>query len=84
MSNNDILKKRILYRATHRGTKEMDLLLGGFIKKYVNVFSKTDLLDFENLMSIDDEILNNWYFNKNDKYLIPDTKVSKMLKSFKF
>jgi len=84
MSNNDILKKKILYRATHRGTKEMDLLLGSFIKKYVNVFSKTDLLDFENLLSIDDEILNKWYFNKNDKYLIPVTKVSKMLKSYKF
>ena len=33
MANNEILKKQIIYRSTHRGTKEMDLLLGNFVKK---------------------------------------------------
>ena len=28
--------KKILYRSEHRGTKEMDLLLSNFVRKYVN------------------------------------------------
>ena len=36
--NDDIdnLKKKILYRSTYRGTKEMDKLLGSFTKHYIN------------------------------------------------
>ena len=35
MTNKEILKRQIIYRATHRGTKEMDLILGDFVKRYV-------------------------------------------------
>ena len=38
MTNKKILKKQIIYRSTHRGSKEMDLLLGNFVKKYVDEF----------------------------------------------
>ena len=41
MKNIDKLKKKILYRSRHRGTKEMDLLLGNFVKKYVNLLNKS-------------------------------------------
>ena len=34
--NREDLKKKIIYRSTYRGTKEMDTLLGSFIKKYIN------------------------------------------------
>ena len=33
MDNKKSIKKQIIYRSTHRGTKEMDLLLGEFVKK---------------------------------------------------
>ena len=39
MTNKDILKKKIIYRSTHRGTKEMDLLLGLFTKKNINTLN---------------------------------------------
>ena len=35
IANKEILKKQIIYRSTHRGTKEMDLLLGNFVKKKI-------------------------------------------------
>ena len=41
--NIDILKKKILYRSKHRGTKEMDLLLGNFVKKYINSLNEIEL-----------------------------------------
>ena len=33
----DLLKKKIIYRATYRGTKEMDKLLGAFVNKYIEI-----------------------------------------------
>ena len=83
MTNKEILKKQIIYRSTHRGTKEMDLLLGNFVKKNINIFSDSELKDLENLMIIEDEILQKWYFEENDNELIPINKVSQMLKKFK-
>ena len=81
--NKEILKKQIIYRSIHRGTKEMDLLLGNFVKKYVNKFNITELKDLEKLLFIEDEIIYKWYIEKNSKKVIPKTKVSIMLKNFK-
>ena len=83
MINKEILKKQIIYRSMHRGTKEMDLLLGNFVKKYVDELNVTELKDLEKLLFIEDEILYKWYIKKNSDKLIPKTKVSIMLKNFK-
>ena len=83
MRNNEILKKQIIYRSTHRGTKEMDLLLGNFVKKNIDKFNNTELKDLAKLLSIDDEVIYKWYFEKNSSNLIPSTRVSLMLKDFK-
>ena len=83
MRNNEILKKQIIYRSTHRGTKEMDLLLGNFVKKNIHIFTESELNDLENLMKIEDEILQKWYFNKSNEKSVPINKVSKMFKKFK-
>ena len=81
--NKEILKKQIIYRSMHRGTKEMDLLLGNFVKKYVKEFNITELKDLEKLLFIEDEIIYKWYIEKNSNKTIPKTKVSIMLKNFK-
>jgi len=84
MRNKEILKKQIVYRSTHRGTKEMDLLLGNFVEKNIDKFNDSELFDLENLMKIDDEVLQKWYFKKTHANLVPINKVSKMFKEFKF
>ena len=83
MLNKEILKKKIIYRSIHRGTKEMDLLLGNFVKKYIDEFNVDELKDLEKLLFIEDEILYKWYIKKNSDRIIPKTKVSIMLKNFK-
>ena len=67
----------------HRGTKEMDLLLGNFVKEHVNSFSITELKDLEKILLMDDQEIYNWYFEKRIDKSIPKTKVSIMLKNFK-
>ena len=67
----------------HRGSKEMDLLLGNFVKKNIDKLNNNELKDLEKLLFIDDEIIYKWYFEKNSNNAIPNTKVSMMLKNFK-
>ena len=83
MPIKEILKKQIIYRSMHRGTKEMDLLLGNFVKKHIDKFNDIELNDLSKLLFVEDEIIYKWYFKKNSNNVIPKTKVSMMLKNFK-
>ena len=83
MTNKKILKKQIIYRSTRRGSKEMDLLLGNFVKKHIDKFNDIELYDLSKLLFVEDEIIYKWYFKKNSNNVIPKTKVSMMLKNFK-
>ena len=83
MANNEILKKQIIYRSMHRGSKEMDLLLGNFVKKNIDKLNNNELKDLEQLLFIEDDVIYKWYFEKNSDKLIPKTKVTIMLKNFK-
>ena len=83
MKNKAALKKEIIYKSTHRGTKEMDILLGSFVEKNINNFTDLDLNDLKNLIQIEDDILNKWYFEKDSNVSVPVNNVSKMLKNFK-
>ena len=82
MTNKEILKKQIIYRSAHRGSKEMDILLGNFVKEYIDVFNIDDLKNLEQILSVEDEILYSWYFDKKKSDLIYDNKVSNLLKNF--
>ena len=48
MNKIDSIKRKIKYRSEYRGIKEMDLILGGFVKKYIDKLSYEDLLDLYN------------------------------------
>ena len=83
IANKGILKKQIIYRSMRRGTKEMDLLLGNFVKKHIDELNTTELKDLAKLLFIEDEVIYKWYIEKSSDKLIPKTKVSIMLKNFK-
>ena len=83
MTNKEILKKKIIYRSAHRGSKEMDILLGNFVKGHIDDFSDDDLKNLEQILFIEDEILYRWYFDKKESDAIPNNKVSKMLRDFR-
>ena len=83
MKNIEILKKKILYRSEHRGTKEMDLLLGSFVKKYVNFLNESELCELESLLNIDDDVLYKWYSDNKKTTQIPENSITRKLKAFK-
>ena len=68
MNELETLKKKIIYRANYRGTKEMDLLLSKFVDKYINTFSKNELGELFEFLNLEDEIIYNFYnYKKLDK-----------------
>ena len=56
----EIRKKRALYRANHRGTKEMDILIGKYAKTELMGMSEGDLEQFEKFLSVPDRELEGW------------------------
>ncbi len=77
------LKKKIKYRSEYRGIKEMDLLLGKFVKKYVDNLSYQELLDLYEILELDDDEIFKWYSDLKHNKKIKKNKVSELLKNFK-
>ena len=79
----EIFKKKLIYRAGYRGTKEMDILLSSFVNKYINDFDENFLAELEKFLDFEDEIILNFYnFNLVEKK-IDQNKVSKIFQKFK-
>jgi antitoxin CptB len=82
MNSIDLLRKKILHRSKYRGIKEMELLLNGFVKKYIGDFNIVELKQLDDLLNFDDDSLFKWYLNKKVEIKITNNKVSKLLKNF--
>ena len=79
----EIFKKKLIYRAGYRGTKEMDILLSSFVNKYINDFDESLLVELEKFLNFEDEIILNFYnFNIVEKE-IDQNKVSRIFQKFK-
>ena len=50
----DDRRKRLLFRCWHRGTREMDLILGRFADIEISGLSDADLAEFERLLEVPD------------------------------
>ncbi len=79
----EILKKRLIYRASYRGTKEMDILLSSFVNNYINKFGEEELKELEKFLSFEDEVILNFYQNNISSNNISDNKISKVFRKFK-
>lgn len=60
-NSQDTRRKQLLYRANHRGIKEMDILLGGFAAENIAELDMADLDRFEALLGENDHDLLNWF-----------------------
>ena len=56
----DARRRRLLYRATHRGTQEADLLIGGFLKPRLAAMTESELGAMETLLEHPDPDLADW------------------------
>ena len=63
-------RRKILYHAWHRGTRELDLLLGRFADDSIGTLTEGELDEFEALLEVDDRELFGWILGKLP---VPDT-----------
>jgi antitoxin CptB len=56
----DPRRKRALFRAWHRGTREMDLVMGRFADREIGRMSETDLVLFEQLLDLPEADVFGW------------------------
>lgn len=57
-------RKRLTFRAWHRGTREMDLLIGSFAEQYINGFDQNDLVIFESVLLNNDPDVYDWIIGR--------------------
>ena len=79
---NNLIKK-LLYRANHRGTKEMDLVIGGFAKENLKKLTFEELKEFEILLNFTDKELSSWLVDNIKNIELDNFSVSKKIKNFK-
>ena len=53
-------RRRLLYRATRRGTYENDILLGGFVRRHIGAMDESDLAALEAVLELPDNDLADW------------------------
>jgi antitoxin CptB len=56
----DNRRRRLVFRAQHRGTYENDLLIGDFVKARIATMSESELDEVEAVMEFPDAELADW------------------------
>tara|TARA_B100002051_G_scaffold111834_1_gene106450 strand:+ start:243 stop:491 length:249 start_codon:yes stop_codon:yes gene_type:complete len=81
LENKEELKNKIIYRASYRGSKEMDMLMTKFVKSIINNLNLTELNELNHLVNLDDESLIDIRNNiLNDK--VSQTNLIKSFQKF--
>lgn len=78
----DPRRRKILFRAWHRGIREMDLLMGQFADAEIGTLTESELDDFEALIEVPDRDLFSWITSSEETPANYDTALFRRLKTF--
>jgi antitoxin CptB len=79
----ETLRKRIFYKATHRGMQETDKIIGGFAEQELEKLSKDYLYDFDKLLDVPDVDLLNWILGNEEVPELFDNEIFRLIVVFK-
>tara|TARA_Y100001958_G_C21197991_1_gene525049 strand:- start:36 stop:293 length:258 start_codon:yes stop_codon:yes gene_type:complete len=79
----EIFKRKLLYRASYRGTKEMDILLKSFVESNIDTFDHEQLKDLEKFLKFEDQTILNYYNYNIIDHDIDKNRISNIFKKFK-
>jgi antitoxin CptB len=78
----DLRRRKLLFRAWHRGTREIDLILGRFADAHVATLSEAELAEFERLMDVPEPDLYAWVTGEAETPATYDTALFARLREF--
>ena len=77
----ELLKKKIIYKSSYRGIKELDIILRSFVNEYLNNLSVNDLNDL--LIFLDNNDDDIFKFKQGIEYKnIKNNNISKLFKNY--
>jgi len=79
-----IRRKRLVYRSRHRGTKELDLLVGAFAERHLAEMDAGQLDRFEALLELPEPLLYDWLLGRSAPPPEFDHKVTRLFLQFKY
>tara|TARA_Y100000590_G_C15240884_1_gene833765 strand:+ start:393 stop:656 length:264 start_codon:yes stop_codon:yes gene_type:complete len=82
--NIEELKKKIIYRSSYRGTKEMSILLYSFATNLMDKLNENELKNLLNLLNIDDDNLYKFKRGLKTNIEIEDTNITKLFKTYDY
>src|SRR5262249_15126111 len=56
----DVRRRKLLFRAWHRGMRELDLIMGRFADRRLDALADAELAEFERLIEVPDRELLAW------------------------
>ena len=78
----DARRRRLLFRAWHRGTREMDLVMGRFTEANLAALSDDDVVDMEALMEANDRDVFDWVSGMAPTPGNYDTSIFRRIRAF--
>jgi antitoxin CptB len=82
--NLEIRRKRLVYRSRHRGTKELDLLVGAFAERHLAEMDAGQLDRFEALLELPEPLLYDWLLGRSAPPPEYDHDVTRLFLHFKY
>jgi antitoxin CptB len=77
-------RKRLAFRAWHRGMKELDLLIGGFADRHLAELSPAQLDRFEALLDVPEPLMYRWLMGHERPPAAFDHDVTNLLLNFRY
>ena len=80
----EIRRKRLMFRSSYRGMKELDLVIGAFAAAKVKDFDADALREYEAILDVPDSDLLDWLCYKAPVPAAMDTPVMRLLMDFDY
>jgi antitoxin CptB len=78
--SRDPRRRRLLFRANHRGTHETDLLVGGYVTSRIDALTEAEMDALEEVLELPDTDLADWLTGRRP---IPPEADSAMLRAIR-
>jgi antitoxin CptB len=78
----EVRKKRLLFQAHHRGSREADILIGRFADAEVAGMDEAEVTAFETMLDLPDIDLVNWVMGRTVPPPENDTPILRRLMAF--
>lgn len=76
----DDRRKKLRFRAWRRGFREIDLILGGFADRHVDLLDAADLNSFERLLDAPDQDVYAWIIGQEQAPADHDTPLLALIR----